>query len=91
MSEQRAIDGNLLAEYIRKIDMPYETKTTVLCTINTMPTIDTVRHGKWEPVYKQDILLPDRMVLNSLKCSECGRTVYTAEPYCHCGAKMGSD
>lgn len=39
----RAVDGDLLADYIRKIDMPFETKTTVLCTINTMPTIDPVK------------------------------------------------
>lgn len=39
----RAIDGDLLVDYIRKIDMPFETKTTVICTVNTMPTIDTVK------------------------------------------------
>ena len=41
----RAIDGDLLVDYIRKIDMPFETKTTVICTVNTMPTIDPVKQG----------------------------------------------
>lgn len=41
----RAIDGDLLVDYIRKIDMPFETKITVICTVNTMPTIDPVKDG----------------------------------------------
>ena len=36
----RLIDGDLLADYIREIDMPFEQKTTVLCVINTMPSIE---------------------------------------------------
>lgn len=87
----RAIDGDLLADYIRKIDMPFETKTTVLCTINTMPTIDPVQHGKWsDPLEGND---------RAFQCSLCGGLAFnhgllTACPYkyCpHCGARMDMD
>lgn len=86
MSEQRAIDGNLLEEYIRKIDMPYETKTTVLCTINTMPAIDTVRHGKWYTAEAYNGYL-------YWNCDQC-HNHFTSQKsnYCpNCGAKMDKE
>lgn len=82
----RAIDGDLLADYIRKIDMPFEIKTTVLCTVNTMPTIDPVKHGKW-------IIDGD-----CTHCSECrdvfGCTImgYFTPKHCpSCGARMDGE
>lgn len=88
----RAVDGDLLVDYIRKIDMPFETKITVICTVNTMPTIDPVKHGKWI----------DRMC-RDWRCSECGGEIckfrhvdgYTRDDkpkYCpNCGARMDGE
>ena len=80
MMEERLIDGTLLAEYIRKIDMPFEKKTTVLCVLNTMPTIDPVKHGKW--IISSDGYYP--------YCSECNfRPEGKMTNYCpNCGARM---
>ena len=93
----RAIDGDLLVDYIRKIDMPFETKTTVICTVNTMPTIDPVKHGKW--IYK-----PTSDHDGYVVCSNCDVYIpshklfgkddeYTnTSNYCpHCGARMDGE
>ncbi len=44
--------------------------------IADIPTVDTVRHGKWE----------------GLRCSECGRVSWSNTNYCqHCGATMDGE
>lgn len=91
----RAVDGDLLVDYIRKIDMPFETKITVICTVNTMPTIDPVKQGHWNLVSRQNIW--DDLV-DVYECSECkkyttnGRGNTSPTDYCpNCGARMDGE
>lgn len=89
MMEQRLIDANVLKtvfdELYHKNRLGTCTKLTIHNLINTAPTIDPVRHGRW--VYGEDI---------DIQCSLCGKDALTEgdyrqvkSNYCpNCGAKM---
>lgn len=50
-------------------------------SIEDLPTIDPVKHGKWE--------LVDEAEPRRYGCSECKRLSYTQDNYCsYCGARM---
>ena len=54
------------------------------CEIDSMPTIDPVRHGRWDLI---DAREPMRY-----GCSVCHRMVWHYENYCpNCGAKMDGE
>lgn len=78
----RLIDANKLRKEIDKQAYPYRDSTandiyfSVLHLLAEAPTVEPVRHGKWE----------------GLRCSECGRVSWSNTNYCqHCGAKMDGE
>lgn len=91
--------GMALAEYNPAVDFPnYRNKNssidmiTLMSTINELPTIDPVRHGRWELNF--DDFTPAN------RCSECGynkpeiagTSVREPETYCpSCGARMDKE
>ena len=60
---------------------------SALIWVNESPTIDPVKHGKWEEFDCEYGGIPTKGYV----CSECGRAEANKEPYCHCGARMDKD
>ena len=61
-------------------------------SLNALPTIDPVKHGKWLK-YPGDIVSDDGLWGETLyACSECGHIRHVATEFCSkCGAKMEQD
>ena len=83
--------AELLAKFRKKaIDEEYK-RYEIESIINSMPTVDTERHGHWE---EEEIRTLDNMnVFTIYRCSECGESTDTENlPYCYwCGAKMDEE
>lgn len=96
MSEQRLIDANALLKRLKEIH--YMDGIKMRLEVEYAPTIDPVRHGKWE-FCSQDIY----GMSGYFKCSACysmlptdhSRTNYKQKvpfDYCpNCGAKMDKE
>lgn len=71
----RLIDADAFLEKFNHLDM---VKAALKTAFDTMPTIDPVRHGKWNVTDK------------GTKCSVCGgRTFQGLTLYCaYCGARL---
>ena len=67
-------DGKIIDVHIRDTD-------------DVVKVFVPVRHGRWEPV-TEGVWNLTTPVLVGWRCSECGRTENTKEPYCNCGSKM---
>lgn len=82
--ESRLHDDNVMCPVIKVLD--------ALEIIDTAPSADVeeVKHGKWIDDI-QEFTSPagvTQKYLCGYKCSLCGRSERTKEPYCNCGAKM---
>ena len=91
----RLIDADALCEFANNT----KDKTVDANDIMRFPTVDIVKHGKWngwtsthwtgkkddcgDPIYKEHIYY---------KCSECGRRTVIREKFCpNCGARMDGE
>lgn len=90
----RYIDANLLkAEFTGNFTKAYAVPL-IKSIIDQQPTanVEEVRHGKW--IYEGY----HEMMGHAFQCSVCERWMFTdfpkhvveEQPYCHCGAKIGS-
>jgi hypothetical protein len=68
---------------------------TCIAEIINAPTVDAVEvvHGRWLPDMEEfdddpAVGIRGGVFQTGWKCSICGRTEQTKEPYCNCGAKM---
>ena len=66
----------------------------ILDDVVEIPTADVeeVKHGEWIDEFKSFNAVgsgsAERNYLVGYKCSLCGRSEISKEPYCNCGAKM---
>lgn len=61
---------------------------SVFIAISEAPTIDPVKHGKWED---ENPIEPNPM-FRAMVCSVCGRTEGSPNDFCpYCGAKMDGE
>ena len=93
-----------LSEHMGKYKLVFTAIThTVQNTIDKAPTIDPVKHGKWEHIKRHlwktdnsgeiDIFALDyECDIGYYKCSECGNKTVHNTNYCpHCGARMDGE
>ncbi len=100
--KKRLIDANVLRNHWIQAgeDKYIYNAKAVINTIDVQPTIDAapVVHGKWIEKRGQTYLPVEyneegELILHDYTtyiCSICGRHEAVKEPYCNCGAKMGS-
>ena len=66
----------------------------VIREIPAASDVATVRHGRWIPEEREEVVSPDLTFrYNWYHCSLCGRRLIGYSnpkdvPYCHCGARM---
>ena len=76
MGQMRLIDADAVKQFI------YENGYVYANTLDKFPTVDAVKHGKWE-----EIMDPYGRIEGWL--CECGREVKSKDNYCpNCGARM---
>ena len=89
--------GQRLAGYEQIFDenRDFSARNTILQImheLNYTPAADVeeVKHGEWldheEMFYDGEF--HSEYPMKGHKCSECGRVMWSKEPYCNCGAKM---
>ena len=99
-TEKRLIDANALKseyEWLLSVVNPCskEEIRDAIERIENAPTVDAVEvvHGRWLPDMEEfdddpAVGIRGGVFQTGWKCSICGRTEQTKEPYCNCGAKM---
>ena len=103
-NEKRLIDVNkvinsmqkcLDEEPDKKYSVAYFTFESIIECLKQEPTVDAVEvvHGRWLPYMEEfddepAVGIRGGVFQTGWKCSICGRTEQTKEPYCNCGAKM---
>ena len=81
----RLIDAD---EVVRLIQARYECPEICKREIDAIPTIDPVKHGKWED---ENPIEPNPM-FRAKVCSACGRTEGSPNDFCpYCGARMDGE
>ena len=88
----RLIDADALIKVLRIQEDEWETPDETWMpesdygrVIKSMPTIDPVKHGRWNGGADED---QDEVYI----CSECGEVLYWKANYCpNCGARMDGD
>lgn len=84
----RLIDADRLKRQVA--GRSYRAKTKFIELIDNSPTVEPVKHGRWECEIRNTI--DGLHTYQQFRCSVCGMTYITNTPYCpNCGAKMDAE